>query len=164
MKKRITALFENPWLLLVIRLMNGGIFFLFAFGKALQPHALFYEDVKNYMLLPEQVIPMLGSSLIYIELLVGVLLLLGVFTRWAAAAGVAMLLMFIVFILQALARGIVLTNCGCSGGIISLGDTPPEVLIRDMLMLGSLAWLFAARAHSALRLDQLFEDGRGREI
>ncbi len=156
MTTTIRLLFDNPWTLLLIRVVNGGIFFLFGLGKAVQPHQQFYEVMKVYDLLPAQFIPVVGSVLIYADLIIGVLLIVGLFTRFSAWAVAGMLVFYMLVIFQAVLRGIPLENCGCSGGYIELGTTPPEVLARDAIMLASMAWFLAARAKSALQFDSLF--------
>lgn len=156
MTQTIRSLFDNSWTLLVIRVVNGGIFFLFGLGKAVQPHQQFYEVMKVYDLLPVQFIPVVGSALIYADVIIGVLLIVGLFTRFSAWAVAGMLVFYMVVILQAVLRGIPLENCGCAGGYIELGTTPPQVLARDAIMLASMAWFLAARARSALQLDALF--------
>ena len=156
MTQTIRSLFDNPWTLFVIRVVNGGIFFLFGLGKAVQPHQQFYEVMKVYDLLPAQFIPVVGSVLIYADVIIGALLIVGLFTRFSAWAVAGMLVFYMVVILQAVLRGIPLENCGCSGGYIELGTTPPEVLARDAIMLASMAWFLAARARSALQLDSVF--------
>jgi uncharacterized membrane protein YphA (DoxX/SURF4 family) len=150
------TLLDNPWTLLVIRVLNGGIFFLFGLGKAVQPHQQFYEVMKVYDLLPHGLIPPVGSALIYLDVIIGALLVVGLFTRFSAWAVAGMLVFYMVVILQAVLRGIPLENCGCAGGYIELGTTPPQVLARDAIMLASMAWFLAARAKSALQLDGLF--------
>lgn len=157
-KSLLKKAFTHPWVLLIVRLIPGAVFFLFALGKAVEDHGVFYEAVRQYALLPEWSVPFLSTSLIYIELGVGLLLILGLFTRPMMMLSSAMLVMFIVFIVQALLRGIPLTDCGCAGGFISLGDTPAQVITRDIVLLGFLAWGLIVKQKSALRLDVLFEE------
>ncbi len=150
------SIVDNSWTLLLIRVINGGIFFLFGLGKAVQPHQEFYEVMKVYDVLPHSLIPAVGSTLIYLDVIIGALLVVGLFTRFSASMVAGMLVFYMVVILQAVLRGIPLENCGCSGGYIELGTTPPQVLARDAIMFASMAWFLAARARSALQLDALF--------
>ncbi len=146
-------LFDNPWTLFLIRVLNGGIFFLFGLGKAVQPHQQFYEVMKVYDILPQQFIPPVGSTLIYVDVIIGIFLFLGLFTRFSAWVVSGLLVFYMVIISQAVLRGIPLENCGCSGGYIELGTTPAQVLTRDLIMLASMLWFLFAKSRSALRLD-----------
>ena len=71
--------------------------------------------VRAYDLLPEVVVPALGYALPVIEVVCGVLLLLGVFTRAAAALGAILMVAFVIGIASAWARGLQI-DCGCFGG------------------------------------------------
>jgi uncharacterized membrane protein YphA (DoxX/SURF4 family) len=116
--------------------------------------------VRAYDLLPAALEPLVGYGLPALEVVVGVLLLLGLLTRYAAIANAAFMLAFLVGVTSAWARGLAI-DCGCFGGG---GQVDPEeaeyltVLLRDgALFLGSLylAWWPRSRwsADAALRLD-----------
>ena len=84
--------------------------------------------------------PFVAAAVVGIELLAGLALIAGVVTRPAAAVIAGLLAVFIVFLAQALLRGIDL-RCGCFGG-----DEPASwwTVARDVLMLA--AALAVARA------------------
>lgn len=99
--------------------------------------------VAGYELLPESLISPAAIALPAAELILGLMLLLGVFTRAAAAASAALLVMFMAAIVWAWSRGLQI-DCGCFGG----GGHDPNAgpgtyawaLARDALFLAA-AWL-----------------------
>lgn len=103
-----------PWLLTVSRVVIGGLFVWAALTKVSDLQA-FAEEVANYQLLPARLVPVVAATLPGIELLAGVLLVVGLLSRASAGIIAAMLLVFIAGLSQALIRGIDL-SCGCFGG------------------------------------------------
>lgn len=98
----------------VLRVSLGALF-LYAAATKLPDMAAFAESVANYRLLPAAWVPTVAAIVIGVELVTGVLLVLGVWTRPAAFVLSALLAVFTVGIAQALLRGIDL-RCGCFGG------------------------------------------------
>ncbi|AYJ32928.1 DoxX family membrane protein [Corynebacterium xerosis] len=101
------------------------------------------QAIAAYELLPDGWIDFLAVALPAMELVLGLMLLLGVFMRWAGAASAIILLGFIFGVVSAWARGLSI-DCGCFGGggynadagaasyLVSIG--------RDMLFLAMAAW------------------------
>ena len=98
-------------LLLVTRLFLGILFIYAALDKIRNPGP-FSDLVMNYHLLPEQLVNVFALWLPVAELVVGVLLILGIWSQAASGLVMAMLAMFLVAIIQGVARGID-THCGC---------------------------------------------------
>jgi uncharacterized membrane protein YphA (DoxX/SURF4 family) len=76
---------------------------------------------------------LIGLLLPYVEIGIGLLLILGVYTRISAALGGAIMVIFIVAIAQAWARGLTI-DCGCfgGGGQVAAGETKYlSEIIRD---------------------------------
>lgn len=134
--------FTHPALLTIARVLIGGIFLLFGISKATAPAGEFFLSIDYYQLLPATIIPLFGYALIYIEIIIGAFFTLGIFTRWASLGVMGLLLVFMIAIGQAVLRGIVLPDCGCSGGLINIGETPAVVFSRDLLMLCIVVWMF----------------------
>ncbi len=98
----------------VLRLGLGGLFLWAAAGKIADPHA-FARDIANYRLVPDAMAPAMAALLPFVEVGLGLAVVLGVWTR-AAAIGIAGLLaVFTVAVVAAFARGIDVA-CGCFGG------------------------------------------------
>jgi len=65
--------------------------------------------------LPTDIAHLIGYALPWLEVALGILLIIGLTTRLAAIAGTAVMIIFIAAIISVWARGI-LIDCGCFGG------------------------------------------------
>ena len=70
--------------------------------------------VHAYQIMPYELSQVVGAALPFVEIALGVLLLLGVATRLAAGVSAALLVIFIAGIVSAWARGLAI-DCGCFG-------------------------------------------------
>jgi uncharacterized membrane protein YphA (DoxX/SURF4 family) len=93
--------------------------------------------VRAYQLLPEPLVAPVAFGLPVVEIAVGLALLVGVFVRTAAIAAAVLLVVYLVGVGSAWARGLQI-DCGCfsKGGQVAAGETsyPLEVL-RDLALL-----------------------------
>jgi uncharacterized membrane protein YphA (DoxX/SURF4 family) len=71
--------------------------------------------VRAYQLLPEAIVPAVGYGLPVLEVVIGILLVLGIAVRFAALASTVLLILFVVGVASAWARGLTI-DCGCFGG------------------------------------------------
>lgn len=138
---KFRAVLVHPLFLTVIRVGVGGIFLLFGFVKAIEPLSIFYESIAAYQMVPSVLIEPFGLIVLAVEIVAGIFLTVGLFTKWSNRVIIALLVMFIIAIGQAMIRGLYLPDCGCSGSMISLGESPAEVILRDLLMLVGLLWI-----------------------
>ena len=132
--------------LAVVWLVSGGL-------KAIDPDQT-YVAVRAYDVLPAGGVEVVAALLPWVELGVGVLLLLGVGTRLAAIVSAALLLVFIAGVTQAWARGLSI-DCGCfgGGGQVAPGETAyVEELLRDTGFIALAAWLIV-RPRTLFGLD-----------
>jgi uncharacterized membrane protein YphA (DoxX/SURF4 family) len=122
----------QPWIGLLARLILGGVLFAAGYLKVGTPDKS-QMAVRAYELLPVGLANILGLALPYIEVALGLLLIVGAVTRIAALLGGFIMVVFIIAIAQAWARGLTI-DCGCfgGGGTIAKEDTRylPEIL-RD---------------------------------
>ena len=121
-----------------------GLLFVVAAATKVADPAQFAEEVANYQLLPARLVPLVAAALPGIELLAGACLLLGLYTRAAAALVSGLLAIFMVGLSQALLRGIDL-RCGCFGGA---DEATWGTVGRDALMLATgllVLWRGAGR-------------------
>ena len=140
-------------LTLVSRLLLGLVFALSALSKITTPVA-FRDSVAAYQLLPRDLITPFATALPWLEALVALYLLAGLFLRPTAIVTAALLVMFTGAIGISLARGNTGHSCGCFGdsGIGSLAPvqwlaggatiTPFDV-VRDLafiLLAASIYW------------------------
>lgn len=142
-------------LALVLRLVLGGVVLVAGALKVGQLETS-ARSVRAYQLLPYDVAGAVGYGLPVLELAVGVLLILGLFTRVSAVIAGLLMVVFIVGIASAWARGLSI-DCGCfgKGGTIAASQTQyPQEIARDVGLLACAVWL-AVRPRSTLSLDGL---------
>lgn len=149
----------QPWVSLLLRLLLGGVA-LWAAAAKLRDLPSSVRAVRAYDLLPTAIEPFVGYALPVLELVIGLLLVAGLLTRYAALANALFMLGFVIGVASAWARGLSI-DCGCFGGG---GEVDPDetqyvtVLLRDgALLLGSLVLARWPRSRfsldGALRLD-----------
>ena len=109
--KFVTA---QPWLSLIFRLTLGTVLLLAGYLKAINPQKSAMA-VRAYEMLPVSVANIFGHILPWFEIAIGALLILGAAVKISAVLGGFTMLMFIVAISQAWARGLSI-DCGCFGG------------------------------------------------
>lgn len=130
------------WIGLVARLALAGVW-LSAGVIKFQDAAGTVRAVRAYDLLPESVVPAFGHLLPVVEIVVGCLLLLGLLTRVSGVVSGLLLLMFILGISSAWARGLQI-ECGCFGGG-GLKENATSGYIRDIArdigLVALSAWL-----------------------
>jgi len=138
----------HPWLTIRVQIGLGVIFVVAALPKIADPPS-FAHMIYNYRLVPGALVSALALVMPWVELLVGLALVLGVWRRQAAAFAGLLLLVFIVAIGANLARGRAV-DCGCFD-VHSAGKSREElltemrwVLIRDTAMLLMVAQVLAA--------------------
>ena len=165
----------TSWVTLACRLVLGVVL-VYAGAEKLPDLQASVLSVRLYQLAP--VIPFewtsfIGYALPVVEVALGLLLVVGMFTRWSALAGALMMAVYIAAIASVWARGISI-DCGCfsAGAEVDPSQTQyPQEILRDtgLLLLGAWAvwrprapysidnWLFAASADEDLP-DDLADD------
>jgi uncharacterized membrane protein YphA (DoxX/SURF4 family) len=138
-----------PWLATAGRLVLGPVFLVAGALKLPDPAAA-VRAVRAYQLLPEPMVAPVAFGLPVLEIAVGLALVLGVFVRTAAIASAVLLVVFLVGVGSAWARGLQI-DCGCfgNGGQVAAGQTAyPLEVVRDLALLLialGLAWRPASR-------------------
>ncbi|MEV6690447.1 MauE/DoxX family redox-associated membrane protein [Micromonospora sp. NPDC051196] len=132
-----------PWLGLAVRLGLAAVW-LYAGATKVGDLAASGRAVHAYQVLPYDVSVVVGAVLPFVELALGVLLLLGLATRLVAGVSAALLVVFIAGIISAWSRGLAI-DCGCfgTGGALPAGQKPsylPEIL-RDLGFLALAGFL-----------------------
>ena len=100
--------------------------------------------VQAYEIFPDGLANTIGLALPFLEIILGALLVLGLFTRPVAIASTLLMVAFIVGISQAWARGLTI-DCGCFGGGGEIGATDtkyPQEIARDVAFALAGAWLW----------------------
>jgi uncharacterized membrane protein YphA (DoxX/SURF4 family) len=133
----------QPWLGFAVRLALAAVWFwagstkigdLAAAGRAVNAYQIFSFDTAKAI----------GAAQPFVEIALGVLLLVGMATRLAAGVSAVLLVLFIAGISSAWVRGLAI-DCGCfsQGGPLAVGQTPsyaPEIA-RDVGFLVLTAFL-----------------------
>lgn len=132
-----------PWIRTVVRVGLGVVWIVAGATKIGDP-AQSVAAVRAYEVLPDMLAQLLGWALPYLEILLGLVLISGLFTRWSAALSGLLQLAFVIGLIQAWARGLSI-DCGCfsAGGQVAADQTSyPLDLARDMVFLAAAVWLF----------------------
>jgi uncharacterized membrane protein YphA (DoxX/SURF4 family) len=141
-----------------VQIALGAVFVAAAIPKIADPPA-FAHMIYNYRLMPGGLVNALALVMPWIELVVGILLIAGVWKREAALVAAAVLLVFLGAIGWNLARGHAV-DCGCFD-VRSAGKTPEQlltemkwVLLRDvgLLLLAGQVLLATSLEVSARRM------------
>lgn len=144
----------KEWIAFVARLGLGGLF-LVAGGLKIGHFDVFASQIAGFQLLWHPLIAPLALLLPFIEVLVGVYLVLGLFTRFAAWIAALEMALFAAAIASAVMRGIT-TSCGCFGPNDKTVTSWPEAG-RD-LAFAAVGVLIALWAPGALALDRRMEN------
>ncbi|HJX52860.1 MAG TPA: MauE/DoxX family redox-associated membrane protein [Polyangia bacterium] len=138
---------------LAARLYLAAIFLFACWHKILQP-AAFALDIATYQILPLGLVNPLAIVLPWVELVAGLMLLLGFRTRAAALLVAGMMAMFTVAIAIAVAKGLDM-SCGCFASQGSAEDPISwRTILRDLswLLLAAYVFIFDRRP---IGLDRL---------
>ena len=110
----------------LLRFCLGGLFLLSGAEKLLAPYQNFLYVLQAYQILPSSAEHFVALAFPWIELLVGVFLVLGLWTKHALMGALLLLAGFITVVGQALLRHLPLESCGCFGEWLHV---PPSVII-----------------------------------
>jgi len=133
----------QPWITLLARLILGGVLLVAGALKVgnLQKSAM---AVRAYELLPTAIANFLGYVLPWLEIGLGLLLILGVAVSISGLFGAIIMFAFIIAIAQAWARGLSI-DCGCFGGGGPIDPSQTKYLseiIRDIGLFGVGIFLY----------------------
>jgi uncharacterized membrane protein YphA (DoxX/SURF4 family) len=133
---------KAPWISLVARLLLGAMWLYYSLPKLTQPTQNI-SQVRNYQILPEGLVSTFAYAQPYLELALGLLLIVGLGTRLVALFSGILLLVYIGGIISLGARGISIScGCGGGGGLVEPGQTRYTLdVLRDVLYLIPALWL-----------------------
>jgi uncharacterized membrane protein YphA (DoxX/SURF4 family) len=139
---------------LLARLILGIVLVWAGAAKVTRPE-LSALAVRAYKIMDYELAGYVGYALPVLEILIGLLLLVGLFTRVSAALGGLMMVAFIIGISWAWAHGYSI-DCGCfgGGGTIAPSQTQyPLEIARDVGIAACAVWL-VVRPRTPYSLDQ----------
>ena len=126
-------LIDSKILFILFRLILGFVFIYAGIEKILDPAGL-ARDVANYRILPDVLVNLWAIALPWIELLVGLGLLLGFYRRGSSLVLFGLLLMFTVAITVNLVRGVDI-NCGCKTPWAASDRISLQKLVEEFIFL-----------------------------
>lgn len=154
--QQIQKLLNNKYLIIVCRVVVGGIFILAGVSKLIEPIAEFIALGRSWDIIPDPLLTWYMTMLPWVELVFGIMLILGLFTRVSAAVIGLTILSFIIAITINMVRGRTLEDCGCFGSTLHFGDTFAQLLWRDLVLM-AMALILTFTRQTWLSLDEYFK-------
>jgi uncharacterized membrane protein YphA (DoxX/SURF4 family) len=114
----------------ICRLILAGVFIYSGYVKVQEP-LQFAVTISGYKMVPENLIFPMARRLPWVEIVLGLAILIGWKIRYFSAATAALLLFFIAVLAITISRGIE-ANCGCFGLDERIS---PLTILRDSLFL-----------------------------
>ena len=122
----------DRYLIVTTRIILGAVFLWASFGKILEPGD-FARSISNYHIVPFGIENIVALILPWLELLIGMGLILGIMVDGSVQISAILLIMFIIMIGQAMLRGFNI-ECGCGlkeGEMIGLNK-----ILENIVFLG----------------------------
>ena len=122
----------DRYLIVITRIILGVVFLWASFGKILEPGD-FARSISNYHIVPFGIENIVALILPWLELLIGMGLILGIMVDGSVQISAILLIMFILMIGQAILRGFNI-ECGCGlkeGEMIGLNK-----ILENIVFLG----------------------------
>lgn len=123
----------RPWAAVAGRWIAGALLVFSGFLKLRAPVEEFAAALEAYHLFPAAVVFPLARVLPWVEYLLGIYLITGLWLRWTAPAALTLFGSFVAVLGISLARGAGLASCGCFGGAWPL--SPSSTLVLDSFVL-----------------------------
>lgn len=117
--KQIGQWLLNPYVTLASRVVLGGVFIFAGIAKLPYIDDLIGE-INQYHILPQSMATAYGYALPPLEIVLGSLLVVGLFLRISASVTGLVVVSFVIAKITALAQGLNIIICGCFGPAISL--------------------------------------------
>ncbi len=123
----------QKWIEILLRFGFGILLIFSSFHKIIHPWG-FSFDVENYRIVGEGISRLVAVWLPYLELILALLLISGIWLNAAVIINVLLMGLFFLMVLQAYVRGLDI-SCGCfyPGGEDSIG---PVKIIENVVFLG----------------------------
>ena len=140
-----------------LRILTGLLFVVSGFIKLMQPYQNFLATIQSYEILNSASAVLLARAMPWAEFIVGVFLILGLWSRISMLVLWGFNMVFIGAVGSALIRRLPIQKCGCFGDSFSL-------TLQQMLCLDIILWLvfmcMTAYFNYARRfsLDQYFDN------
>jgi uncharacterized membrane protein YphA (DoxX/SURF4 family) len=119
------------------RLLLAAVFLYAAYTKLRDPWMIFAMEIDAMHVVPGSSVEFVARTMPWFELLIGVLLVIGILTRYVASIATALLVCFFSVLLVLYLRGFQ-GDCGCFGPGEQLG---PKTLARDGVLILLSIWV-----------------------
>lgn len=135
----------RPWITLAARLGLGGVLLYAGLIKIVDLRQSVVAVRAYEFPISDSLVSLIGHGLPIVEILLGLVIIAGLFTRLSAELGGAMMVVYIAAISSAWARGLAI-DCGCltPGGLLLTDDQKTEYLqdiLRDVALIACAVWL-----------------------
>ncbi len=145
--------------LLLLRFTVALIFIVSGFEKLMSAPENFIYVLQAYDVFPDFLVRISSVAFPWIELSLGIFLMLGLWLRWVLIGVACLSTALIMVVGQAILRHLPIDNCGCFGNLVHLPLR--GVIFLDMAILASvLSCLFHMAAVSRFSLDNHFDAPR----
>jgi len=146
--KSAVKFISHPLFILTLRVALGVVFVVASLDKIQYPDQ-FAKNIANYKLLPYQWIHGVAIALPWLEIIVGSLLIMGIWIKANALLTVSMLLAFIFAVSQALWRQLDI-SCGCFSTDPLAHKMTRWTLYWNLIWLswGAMIFFFRSEAYS----------------
>ncbi|MBI2415437.1 MAG: DoxX family membrane protein [Candidatus Kerfeldbacteria bacterium] len=146
-------IWNNHWVVIISRGLVGGIFVLAGLAKLTQPIEEFIGIARQWNIIADPWLTWYVTIVPWAEVVFGLLVIVGLWRRLAAGGIAGLLLSFIIGIVINMSRGRTLDECGCFGSSFSFGETFPELLWRDLVLL-ALTSILIITQHNLWSFDK----------
>ncbi|MGB9599714.1 MAG: MauE/DoxX family redox-associated membrane protein [Myxococcota bacterium] len=124
----------NSYLSLILRIYIGAVFIYASIHKIANPES-FAIDIATYDILPLYLVNLMAIVLPYIEIISGILIIIGPFQKEGALLISAMMTIFLIALIIAIQKGIN-ASCGCfASQSIEEDSISYKTVIRDLIWL-----------------------------
>jgi putative oxidoreductase len=128
----------HPWLIIFLRILLGIIFIYASYDKILDP-GKFARDITNYHIIPMGFENLIALIIPWLELFIGIGLIAGFMVNGASIISGGLMVIFILFILQAMLRGFNI-ECGC--GLKDGEMVGWNKILENLVFLGASFFVF----------------------
>src|SRR5512134_4061983 len=151
-------------IVVMARFIMGGIFLVSGLAKISDP-GRFILTLREFRLFPEVIVPFIAVWLPWLELLLGLCVLVGLLHRTSALLLAFMNAGFLAAIISVIVRGIEV-DCGCFGMLADMLGLPDmadiKAVVRNVVFIG-LCLLISFRRSEMISLEAYILQGGQRE-
>jgi uncharacterized membrane protein YphA (DoxX/SURF4 family) len=144
---------------ILIRVLLGLIFIVSGAEKAIGPSENFLYVIQGYAILPDVLARLAALVFPWVELFLGVFILLGLWLDWVFKGLLLMSGALILMVGQAIVRKLPLDNCGCFGNLVHLPLKGVIILDVTIFVLTLVSLININRARSC-SLDALYSKNK----